>query len=62
MKLVYDLASIPKQMSIEEFLMCINNEGIVLWDSTLNGKPPVITPESKLEIIDISKDLTGETL
>jgi hypothetical protein len=62
MKLVYDLQSKPCHMEIEEFLYWVENKGIVWWDSSSGGQAPIITPESDLEIKDISKDLTQETL
>jgi hypothetical protein len=58
MKLVYDLQSKPSQMEITEFLFWVEDKKIVWWDSTLGGQAPVITPESDLELKDISKDLT----
>ena len=60
MKLVYDLKSKPNQMEITEFLYWVKEKGIVWWDSSLKGQAPIITPESDLEIKDISKDLTPE--
>jgi hypothetical protein len=60
MKLVYDLKSKPNQMEITEFLYWVKEKGIVWWDSSLEGQAPIITPESDLEIKDISKDLTPE--
>ena len=59
MNLIYDLQSIPKDMSIEEFLMFVNNEKIVFWDSSLGNAAPIIPPNSGLQIKDISKDLTS---
>ena len=60
MKLTYDLQSIPKDMSIEEFLNFVHNEKIVFWDSSRGGGiAPIVEPDSGLQIKDVSKDLTS---
>ena len=60
MELIYDLQSIPKGMSIEEFLNFVNTEKIVFWDSSnKNSVTPKIKPDSGLQIKDVSKDLTS---
>lgn len=60
MELTYDLQSLPKGMSIEEFLNFVNTEKIVFWDSSnKNSVTPKIKPDSGLQIKDVSKDLTS---
>jgi hypothetical protein len=60
MKLIYDLQSIPKDMSIEEFLNFVHTEKIVFWDSSRGGGiAPIVEPDSGLQIKDVSKDLTS---
>ena len=60
MELTYDLQSLPKGMSIEEFLNFVRIEKIVFWDSSnKNSVTPKIKPDSGLQIKDVSKDLTS---
>ena len=61
MQLIYDLKSIPKDMSIEEFLKFINDKKIVFWDSSLNGQTPIIQEDLGLVTKDVFKDLTSKT-
>jgi hypothetical protein len=60
MELIYDLQSLPNDMSIEEFLNFVRIEKIVFWDSSKGtGIVPKITENSNLKIKDVSKDLTS---
>jgi hypothetical protein len=60
MELTYDLQSLPKGMSIEEFLNFVRIEKIVFWDSSRgSGIAPIVELDSDLQIKDISKDLTS---
>lgn len=60
MELTYDLQSLPKGMSIEEFLNFVRIEKIVFWDSSnKNSVTPIVKPDSGLQIKDVSKDLTS---
>jgi len=60
MELIFDLQSLPDNMSIEEFLNFVNIEKIVFWDSSKGeGIAPKITENSNLKIKDVSKDLTS---
>jgi hypothetical protein len=60
MELTYDLQSLPKGMSIEEFLNFVRIEKIVFWDSSnKHSITPIVKPDSGLQIKDVSKDLTS---
>ena len=60
MELTYDLQSLPKDMSVKEFLNFVRTERIVFWDSSNEHcVAPKIKLDSDLKIKDVSKDLTS---
>lgn len=44
--LLYDIKSCPKELNLENINNIIENCGIVIWDSTNNGKEPITIDES----------------
>ena len=61
--LLYDIKSMPLGTNFEDLIRCFQQLRIVYWDSALGGNAPVIMDLSdNMTVIDISKDLTEETL
>ena len=61
--LLYDIKSMPLGSNFENLIKSFQELKIVYWDSSLGGNAPVIMDLSNdMTVIDISKNLTEETL
>jgi hypothetical protein len=51
--LIYDIFSCPENINLENIYNIMNNSGIVVWDSSKNGKEPIIIDSNELSLMDV---------
>ena len=54
LKVLLDLQSLPKHLTLDQFFNIMKASGIIVWDSTQGGQKPELVQDSKLSVMDVA--------